>query len=152
MVILTAAWLLWSGIYDNTLLFVLGGISIVGTTALTMRLARISGSPVDYRLGLRFVGYTPWILWEIIKANWDVAKVILSPDLPISPQLLTVKASQKTPLGQVIYANSITLTPGTISLDLRDGQILVHALTNDTAAGLQTDEMNRRVCRLEGPG
>jgi multicomponent Na+:H+ antiporter subunit E len=69
--------------------------------------------------------------------------------LPISPHLITVRTSQKTAVGQVIYANSITLTPGTISLDVRDDTILVHALTSDSAAGVEAGEMDRRVSRLE---
>ena len=70
--------------------------------------------------------------------------------MKISPRLIRVRASQKTVLGHVVYANSITLTPGTISLDLRDGAILVHALTDETAEGVLNGEMNARVARLEG--
>ena len=87
---------------------------------------------------------------EIIKANVDVIKAICRPNMNISPRMIKVKASQTTEIGQVVYANSITLTPGTITLDVRDGEMLVHALTKDTAAGLQTGEMDRRVTRLEG--
>jgi len=150
VVCLTLTWLLWSGIYDNGLLFGLGAISVLGVTALSARFARVSGADLEYRFGLRIIGYIPWIMWEIIKANWDVIKLILSPELPISPRLIRVPASQQTALGQVLYANSITLTPGTISLDLRDGRILVHALTADTAAGVESGEMDRRVRRVEG--
>ena len=68
----------------------------------------------------------------------------------MSARMIRVPATQKTEIGQVIYANSITLTPGTITLDVRNNEMLVHALTSDTAAGLQTGDMDRRVTRLEG--
>ena len=70
--------------------------------------------------------------------------------MKISPRLISVHASQKTEIGQVVYANSITLTPGTITLDVRNNEMLVHALTEETAAGLMTGDMDRRVSRLEG--
>ena len=80
----------------------------------------------------------------------QVASVILNPRLAIRPRLVRVKGSQKTELGQVIYANSITLTPGTITLDVRDGEFLVHALTEEAAAGVESGNMDRRVTALEG--
>ena len=78
------------------------------------------------------------------------AKSGLNPKLPISPCLIRLRASQSTDLGQVIYANSITLTPGTITLDVRDDIILVHNLTDEMADDLLTNEMDRRVTQLEG--
>ena len=79
-----------------------------------------------------------------------MARVILSPGLPVRPQLIRVQATQNTDVGRAIFANSITLTPGTVSLDVRDGTILVHALDDSTAAGLSDGEMDRRVTVLEG--
>ena len=75
---------------------------------------------------------------------------ILSPSLPIRPRILQVEASQETDIARVIYANSITLTPGTVTLDVRDGKLLVHALTTDSAEGLLSGEMDRKVSALEG--
>ena len=91
-------------------------------------------------------------MWQIFKSNLEIARIILARRMPVSPRLLRVRASQRTAVGQFIYANSITLTPGTISLDLRDGQILVHALTKESAAGVEGGEMDRRVSRLENAG
>ena len=85
-------------------------------------------------------------------SNFAVAKVILDPKLPIHPRILRVSASQKTQVGQVIYANSITLTPGTVTLDVRNGHFLVHALTTDSAEGLLSGEMDERVAYLEAKG
>ena len=68
----------------------------------------------------------------------------------MSPRLIVVECTQRSDLGRVVFANSITLTPGTLTLDVRDGRVLVHALTAETAEGLQTGEMDRKVTALEG--
>jgi multicomponent Na+:H+ antiporter subunit E len=98
----------------------------------------------------RMIGYLPWLTVEIIKSNIDVAKRVWHPDLPISPTIVTVKASQKTALGLVLHANSITLTPGTLSIDVEDGEIEVHSLAEELVAAFDDGEMDRRVTRLEG--
>ena len=68
----------------------------------------------------------------------------------ISPKMFRAKASQKSIVGQVVYANSITLTPGTITLDVRDGELLIHALTENAADGVLSGDMDRKVTKLEG--
>ena len=78
-----------------------------------------------------------------------VAKIILKPSLPISPTVVVLKAEAKTDVGQVILGNSITLSPGTVTLDLHEGQILIHCLTSEGAKELQKGEANRRVAALE---
>jgi len=97
-----------------------------------------------------FITYWPWLIKEIIKSAWDVTKRILHPQMPISPTLKEFKPSQKTDIGLVIHANSITLTPGTISVEVEPGRFLVHALTSEGAAGLAESEMDRRCAELEG--
>ena len=87
---------------------------------------------------------------EIVVSNLAVAKVIMSPSLPIHPRIVRVTGTQRTATGQVIYANSITLTPGTVTLDVRGDKFLVHALTSESAQGLLSGEMDERVTRLEG--
>jgi multicomponent Na+:H+ antiporter subunit E len=98
----------------------------------------------------RIIRYWPWLVWEIVKANVVVTRQVLSPSLPISPTVIKVPARQRTELCQVIFANSITLTPGTISIDIVQGMITVHALTAAAAADVETGEMNRRVAVIEG--
>jgi multicomponent Na+:H+ antiporter subunit E len=93
--------------------------------------------------------YWFWLGREIIKSNIDVARRILSPGLPISPNIFTVRASQKTELGRVTYANSITLVPGTVTVDVDEEVFTVHALTQAAAADLKRGEMDRRVCNVE---
>ena len=145
-----AIWLLWSGHYTS-LIITFGALSclLVVFIARRMHLADPEGYPIH--LLPRLLLYIPWLSWAILRANMDVALRILKPGLPISPRMIKVKASQKTHLGMVAYANSITLTPGTVSVDLReDGEITVHALTLEAAEDLQAGVMDRRVVRLEG--
>lgn len=145
-----AVWLLFSGQTDPLFLS-FGALSVVIVMLVSHRMDRFSDAPRQYILGLRPLGYLPWLFFQMVKANIEIAGVILSPKLPIQPNLIRVSASQKTPLGQVIYANSITLTPGTLSIEVHDNTILVHALTENSAEGVLSGEMDRRVSRLEGP-
>ena len=87
-----------------------------------------------------------------MKANVDVARRILTPGRSISPTMLRVRATQRTDLGRVVFANSITLTPGTVSVDVGEDEILVHALSRDGAEELAGGEMDRRVTRMSGGG
>jgi multicomponent Na+:H+ antiporter subunit E len=147
--VLFVFWLLLSG-YFTVFLVTMGALSAVAIVALGRRMEVIDreGHPID--MGWRVLGYWPWLLKEIAKSAWDVSRIIVDPRLPISPRLVRAKTTQKTAVGVVTYANSITLTPGTISVDVRAGEILVHALTRESAAGLLEGEMDRRVTRFEG--
>jgi multicomponent Na+:H+ antiporter subunit E len=147
-VALYAAWLLLSGHYDATLM-TYGALSCAIVVALVAHLGILDVEALPVNLGMRPLLYLPWLMKEIVVSNLSVARVILDPKLPIHPRILRVDASQKTSIGQVIYANSITLTPGTVTLDVRDGKLLVHALTTDSAEGLLSGEMDRRVTHLE---
>lgn len=147
--LLFGVWLLWSG-HTEPLLLILGLLSCAGTSWLTVLMYRRSDVTPTYDLGIRPLAYVPWLTWEIVKSNIAVAKVVLSPKLAIQPRLIRVPSSQRGEVGQAIFANSITLTPGTITLDLRHGEALVHALTDEAAEGLLEGEMDRRVTALEG--
>ena len=107
------------------------------------------GHPVHLALRALLV-YWPWLIKEIIKSALQVAAIILNPRLQISPTLLRVRTTQKTDVGRTTFANSITLTPGTISVEVGEDNILVHALTRSGARGLADGEMDRRVTRFEG--
>ena len=148
---LVAVWLLWSG-HTEPLLLGFGLASVLLVLLITRRMDRFSGADEDEYPSWRFLTYVPWLFWQILKSNIDVARIILDPRLPISPRLIRVRASQRTEAGQAVYANSITLTPGTISLDVREGQILVHALTAEAAASVESAEMDRRASRTERAG
>ncbi len=90
-----------------------------------------------------------WLVGKIILSNIDVVKRIWLGNKAISPCVARLPLSQKTDMGKVIYANSITLTPGTVSMDIEGATVLVHALTAENIAELKDGEMNRRVADLE---
>ncbi len=145
--ILSGFWLALSGHY--TVFLLLSGAGCVVLSLVCMYRIKIIDGEYPHHLLIGIFKYFPWLLGEIFKSAWDVAKIILHPKLPISPTLVRVKATQQTVVGQVIYANSITLTPGTISIELTEGEILVHALTDYGAAGVLSGDMDRRVTRFE---
>ncbi len=146
---LFALWLLLSGIYEP-LLISLGIVSslFVAWIAHRMDVADHEGFPIH--MGPKAITYWPWLIWEIIKANVDVALVIIKPKLEISPVLFRSPASQKTEVGQVTYANSITLTPGTITVAVHGDTVDVHALTVGAADEVISGRMDKRACQMEG--
>jgi len=149
--VLGLTWTLWSGYY-TPLLLALGFVSVLVVVAICIRMGLVDDEGAPVELLPRLWAYLPWLMWEICKANVDVARRILDPRLPIAPRMIRVVAGQRRDLGRVIYANSITLTPGTVSVAVEGDEILVHALTAAAADGLAEGEMDRRVTRLEGRG
>jgi len=146
---LMLVWLFLSGHFDATMI-TYGVLSSAFVVWLMAHLRILDSEALPIQLGIRPFLYLPWLVKEVVLSNIAVARVILDPKLPIQPRMLRVRASQKSDVAQVIYANSITLTPGTVTLDVRNGEFLVHALTNQSAEGLLSGEMDRRVARLEG--
>ena len=148
-VLLFLTWLLLSGIYTGLLLGfgVLSCLVVVGVCR-RMKIIDPEGHPNHLILGM--LRYMPWLFWAIIKANIDVVRRILHPRLPMAPRVIRVEASQKTHLGQVIYANSITLTPGTVAVETAEGIIDVHALTREAAEDVRSGVMDSRVTDMEG--
>ena len=145
---LAAFWLLLSGYFTSTLLLSLGAISVLVTVYLTLRCDRHDGERVELRIDLPIMRYWLWLMVEIVKANIDVAKLILSPKMALSPRMVRVKATQSTDVGIVIYANSITLTPGTVTVDIEGDELLVHAITQEMADGVTSGDMGERVTAL----
>lgn len=146
--VLFCFWLVMSGHY--TMITVPAGIlSVIGVVALSRRMdiADEEGHPIQ--ILPRVTTYWPWLGIEIAKSTWDVTKIILSPNLPISPTLIRVKASQRTAVGMATYANSITLTPGTITARVSGNEFLVHAVTRSGAEDLAEGTMDRRVKSFE---
>ncbi|HEY9163436.1 MAG TPA: Na+/H+ antiporter subunit E [Magnetovibrio sp.] len=150
-VALTALWLLLSGIF-TPLLLGLGLASIVVTLWLAHRMDVIDheGHPIHLAPHALIV-YWPWLAWQIVKSNWDMAKVILTPKMPIHPHVFTTKATQHTETGRTTYANSITLTPGTVTLSTSpDGTFEVHVITDGARRDVESLEMDKRCSALEG--
>lgn len=147
--LLFAFWLLLSGFFVPFLIGAgLGSAIAVALLARRMDVLDHEGQPLH--LGPRALWYWPWLIKEIVKSGWDVTRRVLDPRLPISPTLVRFKPSQRTVVGLVIHANSITLTPGTLTVDVARGEFLVHALTEEGAAGVTSGEMDNRVNRFEG--
>ena len=147
--VLIGLWLLLSGHYTFFLL-TLGAASIVLVLVIALRMDVVDQEGHPVHLTFTALLYWPWLGWQIVKANIDVARRILAPGLPISPTVFRVKASQKSEVGKVMYANSITLTPGTVSMRLEGDEIEVHALSREAAEELRQGEMDRRVSAVEG--
>ena len=127
----------------------MGGLSIMLTTWVARRMGILDDDGYSIPLAISSVAYFPWLMWEIVKSNVEVARLILSPSRRVSPSVFTVTSTQKSDIFQVIYANSITLTPGTVTLKLEGDQFVVHALLRESIKDLESGEMDRRVTQLE---
>jgi multicomponent Na+:H+ antiporter subunit E len=146
--VLFGFWVALSGHY-TPLLLSLGVGSTVLVVYLAHRMETVDQEGVPMHVTGRFLAYVPWLMKEVFVANVEVAKVILHPRLPISPRIVIFHGSQTTDLGRAIYANSITLTPGTITTGVTGQEFQIHALR---AADLETDEeqqMDVRCSRVE---
>ena len=138
-------WLLLSG-HLEPLMLGLGLVSVVLTVILVKRMTLVDHESYPLHLSPKIPAFLAFIMQEIVKANIDVIKRIITfKSTSIGPQLIEVPASLKTDLGRVIYANSITLTPGTVSIDVSDDKILVHALTREAAEELASGEMAKAI-------
>lgn len=146
---LAVLWMLLSGFF-LPLLLGLGAASIFAIVYLCHRMDLIDHEGTPVHVTWRAFLYFPWLCLEIVKANWDVVKAILFPGKRVNPTVLRAVASQKTHLGHVIYANSITLTPGTVTIAVEDGVMTVHALTQGGADGVKSGDMDRRCAAVEG--
>jgi multicomponent Na+:H+ antiporter subunit E len=149
--LLAAIWLLASG-HTSPLLLAFGALSCLLVVVLSVRMGIVDEEALPVRMVPRAIVYTPWLVKEVLLANLDVARRILSRKPVVSPRIVRVKPSQKSDLGRVLYANSITLTPGTVSIMVDAHAITVHALSREAAEALEQGEMDRRVTWLEGEG
>ena len=160
--VLAAFWLANSGHY-TALLLSFGIASIALAVYVAHRMDVIDHEAQPLHLTARLPGYFIWLTREIVVSNLLVVKHIWLGNGSISPQFATLTVSQRTDMGKVIYANSITLTPGTVffrsgtltltpgtvTVELEGGQFLVHALLEQSIKDLKTGVMDRRVSRLE---
>ena len=98
----------------------------------------------------KFAVYVPWLLWEIILANVEIAYLVLSPKPLVDPQIVRFKPDLKTDLGIVTLAHSITLTPGTVTVEANRGEFVIHAIWQKSAEGIIGGEMQQKVKEIEG--
>ncbi|MCB1377221.1 MAG: Na+/H+ antiporter subunit E [Alphaproteobacteria bacterium] len=149
VIFLFAFWLALSGHYTPFLVASGAAISIA-LAFFVHRLGTDDEESLPIQVLLRTPLYYPWLIKEIVKSAVTVARIILDPRLPISPTMTVLDASQKTTTGVATYGNSITLTPGTVTTDVRARRLTVYALTREGADDLEAGEMDRRVRGFEG--
>lgn len=131
---LVAAWLLWSGLY-KPLLLGLGAFSCLLSVLLAQRMGFFHLEGL-FAVIPRLPRYWLWLLREIVSSSYDVARLIIRPSLPISPTVVELEAGVHSEVAQVILANAITLSPGTVTLDVHEGKLLVHCITRASADAL----------------
>ena len=142
-------WVVLSGHYTPFLLGI-GVISCVFVVFLIIKMNILDDEAHPIKFLFSAIKYWPWLLGQIIQSAVNVAKIIINPNLPITPTMIKIKPLQKTDIGIVAFANSITLTPGTISVETNKDNILVHAITRDNAFDLEQGVMNEKCKRFEG--
>ena len=158
VIVLSTLWLAFSGKFDA--LHLSYGVFSVALVAWVTRDLMVSRQSDDDNRFLSRVhwptafAYPFWLLWQILVANIEVAKLVLSPRMAIDPVLVQLDTAMTGAIAHVALGNSITLTPGTITLEADRGRFVVHALHRDSSNGLQP--MERRVSRsfgesLDGP-
>ena len=146
-VALVVLWILLSSHFEPLLLG-LGAASVLLTLYIALRMDVIDHESHPFHLTTRLLKFWILLYWEIIKANVDVVFRVLG-FRPISPTLINLPVPHKTDLGRVIYANSITLTPGTVSIEVRQDCIIVHALSEEGARELENGYLAGIVPEIE---
>ena len=146
---LLALWLLMSGVYEPLII----GFGVLSSLLCVWIIARLEIlTPHGFFNGINPIGLIRYLFWltvEIGKADWAVTKVILSADLPDRQRLILVPARQRSDVGKMLFANSITITPGTVTVETEADHFIVHALTDEAADHDALAEMGARVCNTE---
>lgn len=150
VVTLCLLWLTLSGYYTHPLLLTLGVVSVIVTMTLTWRMRILDGEAAPYFRIFAMLSYWGWLFGEIVKSNLIVCAIILRPDMTLTPRLIRVKSLPKTGYGRALFANSITLTPGTVSVDLDNDEVIVHTLMKEMTDRADFAEMARRCAKAAG--
>lgn len=151
-IVLAVYWLALSGYLDEPLILSFGVISIFLVIGLCIRMKIMDEETVPYLNVPRTLIYFVWLGKEIVKANVQVVKAVLSPDMEISPTMVKVPSHPKTEIGKTMFGNSITLTPGTVTVEMSEDEILVHALLEEMCDPDSFEEMARRSAKAIGEG
>jgi len=134
---------------DSYFLLFLGVLSVLFVLFISNKMKLIDRETIPLHLYLRVWPFYAWLIKEIALGSFYVLKLILLPNKKASPTVVKINIDFEDPLSEVIFANSISLVPGTLSLELKKGEILVHALTQELADELVNGELARRIKRLE---
>lgn len=151
-IVLFAFWLILSPKYDAVHIS-MGAFSAMFIAQYTRPLFR--DTEWSSLIHPRFLAYVPWLLWQIVIANFQVAYAVLHPRLPIDPCMVKIKTGLKRPVAKLALANSITLTPGTITVDVDADEFEVHALMPASLSALEASnghagEMVARIQKVFG--
>ena len=146
--LMSGLWLGISGVY-KPLMFVFGGASVALVVWLSVRMhvVGVQHNPVLY--SWRLPAYWLWLIGQIVCTSINVARLVLNPK-GIRPRVFRAPMTPRSSVAKVTYANSITLTPGTVTLLLEPDFVDVHALDDKSAASVVSGSMAKRVCWLEG--
>ena len=148
-VLLFVLWVLLSGIFDP-LLFFFGSISAFMVIIITHRMDKTDNYPLTVKFNIvEVISYFFWLILEIVKANLQVVKIIITNRKFNNQKVFKVKSTQFTDVAQVLFANSITLTPGTITIETEKDHLLVHALDYSKEQLESLNIMNKKVTKLE---
>lgn len=148
-VVLAVVWLVWSGLF-KPLLIGLGVLSCGLTIWILSRMGAFRDENFTFQIGPRLVVYWAWLAKEIVISSLQVARITLSRTIRVSPRVVALDVANLKKVDQVLLGNAITLTPGTLTLDVHNDRMLVHALTEEVAWNLEAGEMQRRVVALRG--
>lgn len=151
VLLLGVYWALLSGQFHNTWLITAGVLCILFVLWLAGRMGLLDDEGAPARYAVQIVLYVPYIIWQVLLANWDVLKRIWTEGLgAIDPRMVRVPYSTQGGFVTTTYCNSITLTPGTVTVEVGERELLIHALTPEGGDSLIEGDMERRVKRLEG--
>ena len=147
--LLSTFWVLLSG-YIQPLLLSFGAASVFIVLYVLKRMYDVDQEKQEIGTGLRLIKYTPWLIGQIFSSSLQVTKLIWGSPNKVSPSLAKISAENIPPNRRALYANSITLTPGTLSVDLVDDEITVHALQESSIEELQQETMEKKITQIWG--
>ena len=148
-VALAIFWLLLSG-FLKPLLLAFGAISVALVLYVLKRMDDVDSAPQQLGANFSLLRYLPWLMGQIVASSVQVTKLIWGSVDKVSPAIAKVDSSTVSKSNRVTYANSITLTPGTLSVDLDDEHITVHALQSDSIDELAEGGMAKKIESLWG--
>ena len=145
--IVAVVWLLLSGHY-TALILSFGAVSSLIVIWFMWRMERVDEKLDVLPMRPRVLYYLMWLMWQVVLSNIDLVRRIWDPTLPIRPTWQRLDIKVTSPLAKTLYANSITLTPGTLTTDVREDHFMVHSLSPDGIEDLRKGGMEEQILRL----
>lgn len=148
-ILLSIFWLLLSG-YIEPLLLSFGALSICVVLVILKRMDALDKEPMTVNVNYKTIRYFFWLIVQIAKSSLHVTKLVWGSPDKLSPTLATLPIDTASPKHHVLYANSITLTPGTLCVDLKSNEITVHALQKSSIESLSKGKMETKITETLG--